>query len=685
MKLLALVAVLGMFSSTAFAQQTSRFTVSPSADEKLNFYGTLGNQTQQNVTITNTTNAVLPISVDLKADSGGFLTTGLAGTVVLLPHTSAQLGVVFTPTRPGNYEGKLTISDGMTSVQYNLQGITNSNAGGSLNLANQVTFENVMQGTQSCKPISIRNTTTMALNLMVSGMTGDTSQFQVEGNGLVNVLANMDSALTVCYTPTGNQTSADAVLHLSYQSATDSSYHGTADVRLHGNAQVQIHHDSSFTFTGFLNFLGVDVGGQQCQSVNFNNTTNVAITIDSVRFSGDTAGFTTQMAAGSTIGANSTGTITVCYAPTMATNNANATLTLAYHSPNDSTIYGNLYVRIHADAEMEDTTTTGNHNCLLVRHMGGILGPIISGGTVNDSIMVVNRTNSAITITGVTVGTGDSSAFSVTNTFPVTVAANGETMLNLHFAPTDSNQVRYTSNVTLMLGTGGENCNTVSFQIGGVAVPGNNGGGQAGGHINIDSLGNDVVGVHGNVNTTTTTTVTFVNNTANPITVTGVTLADTTNFHVISTTPTLPTVLQPGAQLNVVVGLTGNVPGFVSTDLMLNTSNSITPRNVIVQGILLAPQNDVKVRAAGDVKVLLSPNPSHGAVRVDLTNAAKAKVEVYDILGQIVASGSASDYWSWNGTTAAGIAANGTYIVRITGVDTNGKNFTVSRQVVIQH
>lgn len=675
-RVLLLLAVLFCFSSLHAAPRN--FTVSPSADGKLNFYSSVGVPTSQAITITNTSANVLTLHVALRADSAGFTMSGIGNTVALLPQSSAQVYVMFTPTRSGNYEGRLTISDSTDQVVYSLQGITNSSAGGSLQVGNELNFENVAAGTQSCKDLSIRNTTGLLLHLQATSFTGDTSQFQLGSmmNGGFNVLANKDSSLNICYVPTANSTNANAVLTLSYKGVTDTSYSGTVQVRLKGDARATLNHDSSLTYDRLIHFDNLTIGQQQCQNLSLRNSTNVAITIDNVSFKGDTAGFMTQMAIGSSIGAHTTSMITVCYTPS-ATGSTNTTLTLAYHSPNDSTIRGNLYVSILGEVEREDSDHT-NGNCIVVRHAGGVFGPIVNGGSINDSVMLVNKTNAAITINSATLNGSDAGAFTVTSTFPLTLAANGTTGLAFRFAPMDSAHVRYSSDVTLNL-SGGANCTTTTFQIGGVAVPGNHKGG-----INLDSTVEDIIGVQGNSGSTTSTTLTFTNNTSTPITVIGVSLQDSTNFNVISTSPTLPVTLMPGAQLNVVVGLNGNVPGLFTTGLNIQTANSVTPRTIILQGIVPQPLDIVLGTTPASASVMVSPNPTNGPIRVDLANVSRAKIEIFDVLGHLLASGNSTTNWTWSGSTF-GALANGSYIVRITGSDRAGKDFMISRHVAVQH
>ena len=73
-------------------------------------------------------------------------------------------------------------------------------------------------------------------------------------------------------------------------------------------------------------------------------------------------------------------------------------------------------------------------------------------------------------------------------------------------------------------------------------------------------------------------------------------------------------------------------------------------------------------------------------MKINVENATSTRVEIYDVLGHVVATLNGASTISWDGRDALGTQlSNGSYIVRVTGVMPDGSQFTSSKQVVIQH
>jgi hypothetical protein len=78
-----------------------------------------------------------------------------------------------------------------------------------------------------------------------------------------------------------------------------------------------------------------------------------------------------------------------------------------------------------------------------------------------------------------------------------------------------------------------------------------------------------------------------------------------------------------------------------------------------------------------NLSLTVSPNPSRGSVRIALTGAENTSLQIFDMLGKEVYSSSGNSEVQWNAN------ASGVYIVRATGIDTNGEEFIVSKRLVI--
>ena len=93
----------------------------------------------------------------------------------------------------------------------------------------------------------------------------------------------------------------------------------------------------------------------------------------------------------------------------------------------------------------------------------------------------------------------------------------------------------------------------------------------------------------------------------------------------------------------------------------------------------------VSVAPTANVEVAIMPNPSTGNVSIEANGARNLTAEIYDMLGNLVAVAKGGSQAIWNGHFGDGtVAAAGVYIVRISGVDSQGKEFLESQKLSIQ-
>src|SRR5581483_162173 len=393
--------------------------------------------------------------------------------------------------------------------------------------------------------------------------------------------------------------------------------------------------------------------------------------------------------------ANSTEYVTVCMTPMQAGGDQDATLALHY-TVNGTSTTGTLNVKLNANAI--DTTSPELTNCIYVRHATGVIGPIVLGGMDTSSIFLTNRTNGTVTISGATLSGGDASAFTIgNNQFPMTLQSGQEGQLLVTFNPTGMNGApSFGSTINLTLTGNSATCGPVSIHVEGVAVPGAGGNGLRDTStvdlgLGLTGNGSNVIAItnpNPSLNACVNDTIVFTNTTNSTMTISNVLIPTNSNITLINTSMATPITLAAGQSFNAVVQFCGNqTTGQVFDEpLFVATNQSIQPQTFQIQAVDAPSAAGVTDAApAPTVDLGISPNPSSGDVEISITNALNSKVEVYDILGNLIASFNGSENMSWNGTDGTGSSLpSGVYIVRVSGRDLIGQQFRVSKQLVIQ-
>ncbi len=178
----------------------------------------------------------------------------------------------------------------------------------------------------------------------------------------------------------------------------------------------------------------------------------------------------------------------------------------------------------------------------------------------------------------------------------------------------------------------------------------------------------------------------FTNNLTTSVTVTNMSLVSGKNFTIVSGAPSIyrPAKLAPGQTISMKVA-------FKSTDFVLHTdqlqvtSNSSQVLSTItLTGIQVAAASVSNSLPIG-VTITALPNPMTSRLKVDLSGVNSAAVAIYDINGKTVLSTSiTSTEWIWNGTATDGSAlVAGTYIVRLTGLSTEGTPFLSTQKIIL--
>ena len=672
------------------ATSLSKFSFTPNGN--IVFNTRVGVADTENVTIHNATGAALMLTPTLTG-SGNF-SVGMP-SVTVGANGSTSVPIVFESNSAGTYNGMLSLRS--------LTGDT-----GSINLIGHAMLPNSFEivapqevdfssrvGQTECLPIRIMNNTASSVTISQLALTGDMTDFHFSNTGNLQLAANSGDSVMVCFTPTGTNNNFHAKLSFQYAGVTDSTVRGYVNIQLEGNTiGVPPNEGDSLFFltTRSIDFDNVLVGSTQCQAIRVSNPTVAEVTIDSAYIVGmNHSQFTVSGATMDSIGSGSTNYIDVCFAPTVAMNDTTLTLNLVTTSALGTST---IPVTIFASA-IDSTNGNGElTNCIYVRHEHGVLGPIIQGGTDTSAIYLTNRTNSAVTINSATVSGSGSSAFSVTSGFPLTIQSGAQGQLMVAFNPMSSGLPSFGATITLNATGSGLTCGPITIHVEGVAVPGRLGKGD---HDTSDiDLGSQLTGNGTSIITITNPnfrtqacmndTVTLTNTTSGTIKISNLLIPSNPNLMLVGNM-NLPITLSSDQSVNAVVQFCGmgTAGQMFQAPLYVSTNQSIQPQVYTIQAIdppaaAVAENNPVAINFA------VLPNPSAGEVFFNIPGAATAHVEIYDVLGNLIARVQGTTQFQWNGMNASDSpVATGQYIVRVTGTDTQGQPYRASRELVIQH
>lgn len=175
----------------------------------------------------------------------------------------------------------------------------------------------------------------------------------------------------------------------------------------------------------------------------------------------------------------------------------------------------------------------------------------------------------------------------------------------------------------------------------------------------------------------------FKNTTSGAITVVSIALESGTHFTISNMTPAgLPLTLQPGELIAVTLQFDADTNGMYRDRLVVVTEGAATSQYFSVQGLQenATPTSDVKPGPTHHVELHISPNPANGPIKIELSGAGFAQLELIDLLG---ASIHTQDMTS-TVTLSAEDLSNGIYIVRVSGLDDEGSPFVISRQIRVK-
>lgn len=655
----------------------------------------VGQTASQTFTVVNTTAQPITVNGSLSGSGSSAFNLG-QNSATIAGGSSGTFTLNFAPTTAGVQNAVLTLASAVDTVVVNVQGVA-TQVGNTVNLtANQafVEFNNVIAGTQECQTIRITNPGTTAVSLREVSFVGVTSggnEFTIGnnfGNNTQIAAGGMDS-IVVCFSPTQAGQTVLANLKLQYR-GLDSTMNGITMIRLEGNAQQAV--DSlNLNLVDNLDFDAMP-GETECQTLRLTNPSALLGGTAYLTLADTNAGFEISSGDQVTLGPLGTGFVTICYTGDSLNPNTATNLNIVVLGTG-GTFLGNFNVGLTGETEFEideditDSIISGN--CFRVLR-GGNLGPIVRGGTTNQTVTIQNRTNQTATINGGTITSNGQAttdfALSSGTTFPITIAPFSSTTLNVGFSPMDSTRTAY--HATLNLDVAGTSCSDIAVSLTGVGLPTVAVGPE--GTI-LDTLGivsnggtNGNVAVIGGECESGMQTIAFQNNLNTAVTISGLTFtgSQSSNFTVVGSTPALPATLQAGDIINIQVRFNcGKDAGYYTANLNVQTQGGIAPIVIPFQTFQQAAGSSVARAEESGVSVSVSPNPTRGMIRVEVKDAQSAHVEILNVLGQTMTTGNGMSFM-WDGNAAG--ASAGIYIVRVSGTNANGLEFVETRQIVIE-
>ncbi|HTP70383.1 MAG TPA: choice-of-anchor D domain-containing protein [Dongiaceae bacterium] len=462
-------------------QTTESFQLSPASVA----FGkvTVGKQSTQTVTVSNTGNASLSIT-SAQVSNAQFSVSGMAMPLGLAPGQSANFTVGVTATAAGNLAGTLTVSgdSGSTPVVVNLSAtaVSASNTGGpQLSVSpTSVDFGSVSTGTKGTTNVVLSNTGTSNLTVSVLTLTG--AEFSISGiTTPATIAAGQSANVAVTFSPT---TAGSATGSLSITS--NDTANPTVSIPLSGTGSAAASGRLSAS-PASLAFGTQSVGSSANQQVVVTNTGNAAVKISSVTASG-TGYSVTGLVAQATLNPSASATLTATYAPAAA-GNASGSITIVSDASNSS-----LTIPLSG---------TGAQAGLSVSPSTFNFGSVVDGQTKSQSFTVTNTGTASLTVGQISVN-GAPYSVSGLNT-PATIAAGASTTFSVLFAPTTagslagsvsiSSNAPNSPNAVVLAGTGVAAAVTLSANPASVSFANVNAGTSTSKSVTVTNSGNTSV------------------------------------------------------------------------------------------------------------------------------------------------------------------------------------------------
>jgi hypothetical protein len=352
--------------------------------------------------------------------------------------------------------------------------------------------------------------------------------------------------------------------------------------------------------------------------------------------------------------------------------------TVCYHSNGNDfgqTIYNNIYIS-YRDSSGKTGTMTARAR---VRVSGQIdlirdslvLDDVVTGGFVEATAIFIVHKDTTVSV-GTAVVSGKGHAQVISPSLPKAVHAGDTINLRLRVTPGDSTS--YYSGY-LPVYSGGS---TFYVRFWGKTVVRTSSDSAHG--LSIYANENELIAMRTS-NSVVVDTFWFKNNYGGTVTVSNAKLSSGAHFSILGYIPgSLPISLSANQSMGIIVQFSGDTLGFYHDSLYVDASHNIWSQAIDLEA-MMTTQNGAGVQrdVQSNVSLFVSPNPATGPVQIAVSGARTASVEVYDLLGSRVVSLPNAMEASWNANGMSG----GAYIVRASGVDENGEQYTITKRLIL--
>ena len=504
---------------------------------------------------------------------------------------------------------------------------------------------------------------------------------------VIEVQAGATVKISLCYTPLAKTVaSSKGSIVVKYSYTQNPTEWNKLTISFNANGNQNSGGDNYITIDpAKYVFPATDSGKQICKEFVVKNMGKATVFISAWLLSTDSHDFT--MDASTTqvleIAAGASTTIHVCYNASGNRAQQSGYLTVKYSFILNVQEYSkaNAYFSTSGDVN-HDTPCLGSEP----KNGDMKIGVLLGASSDVRFLVLTNKTQAVVKVNSVTVVGEDAKAFVITATLPVEIAVGGSVEIPYIFTPFAINGAAkeyYSAHANFELtgtASGGVACKAFSATLYGLSLKVHHDGDKdSNGHsIAIPISEKKVIGLV-NIGIKQTYTLLFVNNLDVDVTVKSISMRDGIYYKVTAPDASaMPFVVKPNETFTVSISFESS-DRFVHKDaLVIVADHMATNYEFDFEGINSAAAS-VKNTLPEGVAISVSPVPSHSDVSVVLGGVRSAQIEVIDLLGNTISSAKATTDWKW----IANGAGNGSYIVRISGVSTNGESFVTSKRIIL--
>ncbi len=552
-------------------------------------------------------------------------------------------------------------------------------------------------GKQVCKDFTVTNVGTAVAYIQGWTLNTDSKSYTLSSSpASVEVIQpGATVKITLCFTQATSVVAGSKgyiLVNYSYTQDPKEWSHLTISFSNNGNDDPNTGNGAVIDPSKY-SFPVTEIGKESCKEFTVINKGTTTLYIPSWMLSTDSKDFSTpasttdvkEVAPGQSL------TIKVCYTPT-TTAHQSGYLVVSYSFTKDPKEYSKLQAFFSAGTEVKDTTK--NSSCVGMEPKDGWKTGVLLGGSEDRILILANKTQSVVAVTGINITGEDAKAFILGNiTLPASIPVGGSIEIPYTFKPYAVNGVakeKYYAGITFTLdgSNGGATCGSYSSNLLGYSLKEHKDDAKdSSGHsvaIPISTTEKQTIGLS-NRGIEESYTLLFVNNLNVDVTVQSLSMKEGTYYTITATNPsTTPFIIKPNETFTVTISFKAS-DGLVHKDaLVIVADHNITSTEIGIEGINYSLASVKGAVLPEGVSVSVNPVPAKSDLTVTIAGIRSANIEVIDILGNTIATATTTGEWKWNGQTSVGSAAsNGAYIVRIAGMSNDGSSFVTSKRVII--